>query len=97
MWGKGILLEIVYEKKSKYKDRLGRSDSDWICLSSTFFIKAFLLSYARKLIALKFNQQKFPDRVSVIRPTIQKRIRELCVSVRKEEHLVLSIQTNAQL
>lgn len=35
-------------------------------------------------MALKFNQQKFPDRVSVMKPMIQKK-RECCISVRKED------------
>lgn len=69
-------------KKSKYR-QTGGSDSNWIYLSSSFFIKAFLLSYITKSTALKFNQQKFPDRVSVIGLTIHKRIRELCLGEKR--------------
>lgn len=84
------------KKMSKYKET-SRSDSNRICLFSSFFIEVFLLSYVRKLIALKFNQQKYSDRISVIRPTIQKWIRECCISVREEEHGSSGIQANAQL
>ena len=51
-------------KKSKYKDRLVGQTVTGFTYPHPSLLKLFYLHNIKKSTALKFNQQKFPDRVS---------------------------------